>query len=71
MGFPGGSDCKESACNARYLSSDPGERRFPGKGNDYPLQHSCLETSMDRGAWWTQSMEIRRVGYDWAANTFT
>ena len=37
MGFPGSSDDKESASNARDLSSIPGKRRFPGKGNGYPL----------------------------------
>ena len=71
MGFPCSSDGKESACNARDLSSVPGKRRFPGKGNGYPLQHSCLENTMDGGAWWTQSMELQRVGHDWGANTFT
>ena len=51
-GFPGGSDGKESICNAGDLGSIPGSGRSPGEGNDYPLQHSCLENSMDRGAWW-------------------
>ena len=46
MGFPGGSDGKESACNA----GDPGS--IPGEENGNPLQYSCLENSMDRGAWW-------------------
>ena len=49
--FPGGSDDKESACNAGDLSLIPGLRRSPGEGNGYPLQYSCLENSMDRGAW--------------------
>ena len=44
---PGGSRGKESACNA----GDPGWGRSPGEGNGNPLQHSCLENSMDRGAW--------------------
>ena len=48
-GFPGGSDGKESACNARDLGSVPGLRRSPGEGNGYSLQYSCLENSMDRG----------------------
>ena len=48
-GFPGGSDSKESACNARDLGSVPGLRRSPGEGNGYSLQYSCLENSMDRG----------------------
>ena len=51
MGFPGGSDIKESACNAGDLGSIPGSRRSPGEGNGNPLQNSCLENSMDRGAW--------------------
>ena len=50
-GFPGGSDDKESACNARDLGSIPGWGRSPGEGNGYPLQCSCLENPMDRGAW--------------------
>ena len=43
-GFPGGSDGKESACNAGDQSLIPGLGRFPGEGNDNPLQYSCLET---------------------------
>ena len=50
-GFPGGSDSKESACNAGDGSSIPGSGRSPGEGQGHPLQHSCLENSMDRGAW--------------------
>ena len=49
--FPGGSDGKESACNARDLGLMPRLGRSPGEGNGYPLQCSCLENSMDRGAW--------------------
>ena len=48
----GGSDNKESACNSGDLGSIPGLRRSPGEGNGTPLQYSCLENSMDRGAWW-------------------
>ena len=51
MGFPGSSDGKESACNAGDLGLIPGSERSPGEGNDNPLQYSCLENSMDRGAW--------------------
>ena len=51
MGFPGGSDSKESTCNVGNLGSIPGLGRFPGEGIGYPLQYSCLENSMDRGAW--------------------
>jgi len=46
-GFPGGSDCKESACNAGDQGSIPGLERFPGEGNGYTLQYSCLENSID------------------------
>ena len=51
MAFPGGSDGKESACNAGDLGSTPGLGRSPEEGNGNPLQYSCLENSMDRGAW--------------------
>ena len=51
MGFPGGSDGKESACNAGDSGSVPGLGRYPGEGNGNILQYSCLENSMDRGAW--------------------
>ena len=47
MGFPGGSDGKESACNADDLGSIPGLGRSPGEGKRYPLQYSGLENSMD------------------------
>ena len=50
MGFPGGSDDKESACNAGDLGLITGLGRSPGEGNGYPLQYSW--TSMDRGVWW-------------------
>ena len=43
MGFPGGSDCKESACNVGDLGLIPGLGRYPGEGNGNPLQYSCLE----------------------------
>ena len=50
-GFPGGSDGKESTCNARDLGLIPGSGRSPGEGKGYPLQYSCLDNFMDRGAW--------------------
>ena len=50
MGFPGGSDSKESACNSGDLGSIPGLGRSPGEENGNPLWNSCLENSMDRGA---------------------
>ena len=52
LGFPGGSNSKEFACNAGDLSSIPGLGKSTGEGNGNPLQDSCLENSMDRGAWW-------------------
>ena len=52
MGFPGGSEVKVSACNVGDLGSTPGSGRSPGEGNGNPLQYSCLENPMDRGAWW-------------------
>ena len=51
-GFPGGSEGKESACNAGDLSSIPGLGIFPGEGNGYSLQYSCPENPMDRGILW-------------------
>ena len=50
-GFPGGADGTESTCNAGDLSLIPGSGRSPGEGNGNPLQYSCLEDAMDRGAW--------------------
>ena len=52
MGFPGSSEGKESAGNAGDLGLIPGSGRSPGKGNGNPLQYSCLENPMDRGACW-------------------
>ena len=51
-GFPGGSDDKESACNAGDPGSIPGLGRCPGERQGNPLQYSCLENSTVRGAWW-------------------
>ena len=50
MGFPGGLVIKNPPANAGDLGSIPGLRRSPGEGNGYPLQYSCLENPMDRGA---------------------
>ena len=49
-GFPGGSDVKETACSAGDPGWIPGLRRSPGEENGYPLQYSCPEHPMDRGA---------------------
>ena len=51
LDFPGGLDGYESTCNAGDPGSVPGLGRFPGGENCYPLQYSCLENSLDRGAW--------------------
>ena len=51
MGFPDGSDGKESAYNAGDLGSITAWGRSPGERTGYPLQYSCLENPMDRGAW--------------------
>ena len=51
MDFLGSSDGKESSCHAGHLDSIPKSGRFSGEGNSYPLQYSCLEKSMDKGAW--------------------
>ena len=51
LGFPGGSDNKESTCNAGDPGLIPGLGRSPGEGNGNPLQYSCLKNPMDRGAW--------------------
>ena len=51
--FPGGSEGKESACNAKDLGSIPGSGRSPGEGNGNQLQYSCLENPMDREVWQT------------------
>ena len=52
MGFPGASNGKESAYNARDLGLILGLGISPGEENGYPFPYSCLENSKDRGAWW-------------------
>ena len=52
MGLPCSSVGKESACNAEDPASIPGSGRSPGEGNSNPLQYSCLENPMGRGACW-------------------
>ena len=52
LGLPWWLSSKESVCNAGDSGSIRGLGRSPGKGNDNPLQYSCLENPMDRGAWW-------------------
>ena len=55
MGFPGGTVVKNSPANAgdtRDAGSTSGSERCPGERNGNPLQYSCLENAMNRGAWW-------------------
>ena len=66
LGFPGGSEGKESSCNAGDLGLIPGLRRSPGGGHGSSLQYSCLENPMDRGAWWATVHAVTRVGHDLA-----
>ena len=72
QGFPGGSDGKESACN----SGDPGSisesGRSLGVGNGYPLQYSCLENSVDRGAWQATAHRVTESDTtEWLTFSFT
>ena len=66
MGFPHSSVSKVSACNAGDLGSNCESGRSPGEGNDNPLQYSCLENSMNRGAWQATVHGVARVGHDLA-----
>ena len=59
LGFPGGAEVKASACNVGDLRSIPGSGKCPGEGNGNPLQYSCLENPMDRGAWWAIVQRVR------------
>ena len=66
LGFPGGSDGKESACNAEDLGLSPGSGRSPGEGNGNPLQYPCLENphGQRKEPGGLQSMGSQRVGHD-------
>ena len=64
MGFPGDSDSKESACNVGDLGLIPGLGGSPGEGNGNPLQYSCLENPIDRGAWRATVHEVAGGGQD-------
>ena len=52
QGFPCSSAGKESACNVGDLGSIPGLGRYLGEGNGNPLQYTCMENPINRGAWW-------------------
>ena len=67
MGFSGSSDSKQSACNANF----PVLGRSPGEGNGYPLQYSCLENYMDRGAWWATGHGVAKSRTRLSDFTFT
>ena len=60
--LPGGSVGKESACNVGDLGSIPGSGRSPEEGNGNPLWYSCLENSMDKGAWWAAVHGVIKSG---------
>ena len=64
LDFPGGSDGKVSAYNVGDVGSIPGSRRSPGERNGNPLQYSCLENPMDRGAWQATVHGLARVGHN-------
>ena len=60
ISFPDSSVGKESACNAGIPSSIPGWGRSPGEGKGYPLQYSCPENPMDRGAQWASVHRVAK-----------
>ena len=68
LGFPGGSDGKETACSAGDLGSVPGSGRSPEEENGNPLQYSCLENSMDRSLvgyslWGRKELDMTEIGF--------
>ena len=65
-GFLGGSDDKESACNAGDLGSIPGLGRSPGEGKGYPLQYSGLENSMDYIVHGVKESQTRLSNFDFS-----
>ena len=71
LGFPGGSDGKESTCNTGDLGLISVSGRCPREGNGYPLQYSCLENSMDRGAWWATVHGVEKTWTRLINYTFT
>ena len=69
-GLPGSSDGKESACNAGDPGSIPRLGSSPAEENGSPLQYSCLENSMDRGARQATFHGMQRVGHYWATTYY-
>ena len=69
--FPGGSVGKESACNVGDPGSCSGWGRSPGEGISNPLQYSCLENSMDRGAWLSYNPWDHELSDTWVTSTLT
>ena len=69
--FPGGSDSKSSARNVGDTGSIPGSGTSPGEGNGNPLQYSCLENPMDRGAWWATAHRVTKSRTGLSDFTFT
>ena len=67
----GGSEVKVSACNAGDLGSIPGLGRSPGEGTGNPLQYSCLENPLDRGAWWATDHGVAKSWTRLSDFTFT
>ena len=61
LGFPSGSDDKESACNTGDACSILGSRKSPEGGNGNPLQYSCLENSINRGAWRATAHGVAKI----------
>ena len=70
LGFPGGSEVKASAWNARDPGSIPGLGRSPGEGNSAPLQYSCLENPMDGGVWWAAAHRVTKSQTQLSGFTF-
>ena len=60
ISLPGFSEVKASIHNAGDPGSIPGSGRSPGEGNGNPLQYSCLENPMDRGAWWATDHRVTK-----------
>ena len=65
-GFPGGSVVKNLPVNAGDSGSIPGSGRSPGEGNGNPLQYSCLENLIDKGACWATVHGVARAGHNGA-----